>query len=120
MLTFFFLAWLLLLLLKLVLGMALLRYARERYAAVQKREQAHASGEQKRESFFQPGKRVGGWGQVEVGDERRKLLYADDPEGLRRMREREKKGEQAGKKMEIGDDGLEKVTRYEMIAKRIW
>ncbi|KAH8196141.1 hypothetical protein TruAng_009708 [Truncatella angustata] len=120
MLTFFFLAWLVLLLVKLLLGMVLLKYARERYAAVQAQEQSIVTGEKKRESFFQPGKRVGGWGQVEVGDERRKLIYADDPEGLKRMRDREKKGEQAGKKMEIGDDGLEKVTRYEMIAKRIW
>ncbi|KAF7514607.1 hypothetical protein G7054_g15166 [Neopestalotiopsis clavispora] len=120
MLTFFLLAWLILLLVKLILGMVLLKYARERYAAVQAQEQAIVNGDQKRESFFQPGKRVGGWGQVEVGDDRRKLIYADDPDGLRRMRDREKKGEQAGKKMEIGDDGLEKVTRYEMIAKRIW
>ncbi|KAK6087156.1 eukaryotic membrane protein family [Seiridium cupressi] len=120
MLTVFFLAWLVLLLVKLLLGMLLLKYARERYASIREQEQAIANGEQKRESFFQPGKRVGGWGQVEVGDERRKLIYADDPEGLSRMRDREKKGEQAGKKMEIGDDGLEKVTRYEMIAKRIW
>lgn len=120
MLTFFFLAWLVLLFVKLLLGMVLLKYARGRYATIQEQEQAIANGEQKRESFFQPGKRVGGWGQVQVGDDRRKLLYADDPEGLKRMRDREKKGEQAGKKMEIGDDGLEKVTRYEMIAKRIW
>lgn len=120
MLIFFFLAWLVLLLVKLLLGMVLLKYARERYASVQNQEQDIINGEKKRESFFQPGKRVGGWGQVEVGDERRQLLYADDPEGLKRMRDREKKGEQAGKKMELGNDGLEKVTRYEMIAKRIW
>ncbi|KAI1880579.1 hypothetical protein JX265_000819 [Neoarthrinium moseri] len=120
MLTFFFLAWLVLLLVKLLLGMALLKYARERYASCQAQEQAIANGQEKRESFFQPGKRVGGWGMVEVGDERRKLIYADDPEGLKRMRERERKGDQMAKKMEIGDDGLEKVTRYEMIAKRIW
>lgn len=120
MLTFFFLAWLVLLLVKLVLGMVLLKYARERYASVRAKEQAIAAGQEKRESFFQPGKRVGGWGQVEIGDERRKLIYADDPDGLKRMRDRERKGEQMGKKMEIGDDGLEKVTRYEMIAKRIW
>jgi hypothetical protein len=120
MLTFFFLAWLVLLFVKLVLGMALLKYARERYASVRAQEQAIATGQEKRESFFQPGKRIGGWGQVEIGDERRKLIYIDDPEGLKRMRDRERKGEQMGKKMDIGDDGLEKVTRYEMIAKRIW
>ncbi|KAH8666917.1 eukaryotic membrane protein family-domain-containing protein [Xylariales sp. PMI_506] len=118
--TVFFLAWLLLLVVKLLLGMVLLKYARGRYAAIRRQEQAIATGQGKRESFYQPGKRVGGWGQVEVGDERRKLLYADDPDGLKRMRERERKGDQMAKKMEIGDDGLEKVTRYEMIAKRIW
>jgi hypothetical protein len=120
MVTFFFLAWLVLLVVKLLLGMALLKYARGRYAAVRLQEQTIAAGQEKRESFFQPGKRVGGWGQVEVGDERRKLIYADDPDGLKRMRERERKGDQMAMKMEIGDDGLEKVTRYEMIAKRIW
>lgn len=120
MVTFFFLAWLVLLVVKLLLGMALLKFARGRYAAVRLQEQAIAAGQEKRESFFQPGKRVGGWGQVEVGDERRKVIYADDPDGLKRMRERERKGDQMAKKMEMGDDGLEKVTRYEMIAKRIW
>lgn len=120
--TFFFLAWVVLLVVKLILGMALLRYSRDRYAATRMREQALASGQgsSKRESFYQPGKRIGGFGAVELGEERRRMIYADDPEGLKRMEARDRKGAEMSKKMEMGDDGLEKVTRYEMIAKRIW
>ncbi|KAK7991461.1 hypothetical protein PG996_013488 [Apiospora saccharicola] len=120
--TFFFLAWVVLLVVKLILGMALLRYSRDRYAATRMREQALASGQgsSKRESFYQPGKRIGGFGSIELGEERRRMLYADDPEGLKRMEARDRKGAEMAKKMEVGDDGLEKVTRYEMIAKRIW
>lgn len=113
-------AWLVLLIVKLVLGVILLRYSRNRYAATRIKEQNMAEGREKRESFYQPGKRVGGFGPVEVGDERRKMIYADDPEGLKRMRDRERKGEEIAKKMELGEDGLERVTRYEMLAKRIW
>lgn len=134
--TFFFLAWVVLLVVKLILGMALLRYSRDRYAATRMREQAlnasasassgqqqgggSSKGSSKRESFYQPGKRIGGFGAVELGEERRRMIYADDPEGLKRMDARDRKGAEMAKKMEVGDDGLEKVTRYEMIAKRIW
>ncbi|KAK8085397.1 hypothetical protein PG997_006668 [Apiospora hydei] len=118
--TFFFLAWVVLLVVKLILGMALLRYSRDRYAATRMKEQSIVSGHEKRESFYQPGKRIGGWGAVELGEDRRRMIYADDPEGLKRMEARDRKGAEAAKKMEMGDDGLEKVTRYEMIAKRIW
>ncbi|ORY61676.1 eukaryotic membrane protein family-domain-containing protein [Pseudomassariella vexata] len=122
MIIVFFLAWVVLLLLKLVLGMALLKYARENYATVRMQELNinHKHPDKKENSYYQPGKRIGGWGHVEVGDERRRMIYADDPEGLKRMRERERKGEEASKKMVPGEDGLEKVSRYEMIAKRIW
>ncbi|KAK8069888.1 hypothetical protein PG994_006504 [Apiospora phragmitis] len=116
--TFFFLAWVILLVVKLILGMALLRYSRDRYAATRMKEQSIVSRQEKRESFYQPGKRVGGLGAVEIGEERRRMIYADDPEGLKRMEARDRKGAEAAKKMEMGDDGLEKVTRYEMIAKK--
>lgn len=118
--TFFFVAWVILLVFKLILGMALLRYSRDRYAATRMKEQVIVAGQEKRESFYQPGKRIGGWGAVEIGEDRRRMIYADDPEGLKRMEARDRKGAEASKKMEMGDDGLEKVTRYEMIAKRIW
>lgn len=118
--TVFFLAWLVLLVVKLLLGMALLKYSRDRYATIRLKEQSIANGQEKRDNFFQPGKRVGGYGAVELGDDRRRMIYADDPEGLKRMQDRDRKGNDMAKKMEAGDDGLEKVTRYEMLAKRIW
>ncbi|KAI1073822.1 DUF747-domain-containing protein [Whalleya microplaca] len=113
--VFFFLAWVVLLIVKLLLGMLLLRYARERYAAAKRKE-----NKAERENFAQPGKRIGPWGAVEIGDERRRALYGDDDkEGLRRMRERERKVEE-GFRNPPADDGLAKVVRYEMVAKRIW
>ncbi|RYP18978.1 hypothetical protein DL767_009726 [Monosporascus sp. MG133] len=119
MLLFFFLAWIVLLIVKLLLGMALLRYARGRYAAMVLREQAVAAGRAERESFAQPGKRVGPYGATEVGDERRRWLYEDDPDGLKRMRDRERKTEERFK--DKGDDGLSRVLRYELgVSKRIW
>ena len=135
MLLFFFLAWIVLLIIKLVLGMALLRYARSRYAATVIREQhqtvAAASGRDDNTStssnsnaihnnFSQPGKRIGPWGATEVGDERRRRLYEDDPDGLQRMRERERKTEERFRDTRA-DDGLARVYRYEMgVSKRIW
>ncbi|KAI1370626.1 DUF747-domain-containing protein [Hypoxylon crocopeplum] len=118
MVVFFFLAWVVLLIVKLLLGMALLRWSRERYASMKRKEHAVATGKAERENYSQPGKRIGSWGAVEVGDDRRKWLYEDDKEGLKKMRERERKTEERFK--EKGDDGLSKVVRYEMVAKRIW
>ncbi|KAI0004411.1 DUF747-domain-containing protein [Xylariaceae sp. FL0662B] len=118
MVIFFFLAWVVLLIVKLLLGMLLLRYARERYAAAKTKESAVAAAKADRENFSQPGKRIGPWGAVEIGDDRRKWLYEDDKDGLKRMRERERKMEESFRNP--GDDGLAKVVRYEMVAKRIW
>ncbi|KAI1341117.1 eukaryotic membrane protein family-domain-containing protein [Xylariaceae sp. FL0016] len=118
MVVFFFLAWVVLLIVKLLLGMLLLRYAQRRYAVVKMKEHAVATGKAERENFSQPGQRVGPFGTVELGDDRRKLLYEDDAEGLKRMRERERKTQERFK--DPGDDGLAKVVRYEMVAKRIW
>ncbi|PGH08450.1 hypothetical protein GX51_01278 [Blastomyces parvus] len=63
-------------------------------------------------------RRVGGWGAVEVGEDRRRWIYADDPEGARRLKEREER-DRVGKPSAEGD-GIEGVMRYEMAAKRIW
>lgn len=69
------------------------------------------------------GRRVGGWGIVEVDDDKRRWIYRDDPDGLKRMKEREggivpkDKEKQTGGQ---GSDGLEGVMRYSMVAKRIW
>ncbi|KAI5923427.1 eukaryotic membrane protein family-domain-containing protein [Camillea tinctor] len=118
MVVFFFLAWVVLLIVKLLLGMLLLRYSRKRYAVMKLKEHAVAAGKAERENFSQPGQRIGPWGAVELGDERRKWIYDDDPEGLKRMRDRERKTQERFK--DKGDDNFAKVTRYEMVAKRIW
>ncbi|KAI8625974.1 DUF747-domain-containing protein [Xylariaceae sp. FL1651] len=118
MLVFFFLAWVVLLIAKLLLGMLLLRYSHRRYAIMKMKEHAIATGQAEQENFSQPGQRVGAFSAVEIGDDRRKWIYEDDPQGLKRMRDRERKTQE--KFREKGDDGLAKVVRYEMVAKRIW
>lgn len=118
MVVFFFLAWVVLLIVKLLLGMLLLRYSRQRYAIMKLKEHAVAAGKAERENFSQPGQRIGPWGAVELGDDRRKWIYEDDPEGLKRMRDRERKTQERFN--DKGEDGFGKVTRYEMVAKRIW
>ena len=111
MLVFFLGAFLVLLALKLVLGMLLLRFARDRYRDMKKREG---------EKYETEGKRLGGWGMVEVDEGKRKWIFDDDEEGLRRLREKEK----AFKEKQDQDKGggkadFEKISRYEMV-KRIW
>ncbi|KAI0197846.1 eukaryotic membrane protein family-domain-containing protein [Astrocystis sublimbata] len=121
MLVFFFLAWIVLLIVKLLLGMLLLRYSHRRYVMMTMKEH---KGEY--ENYAQPGTRVGAFSSVEIGDERRKVLYEDDKEGLSRMRDRERKGMEKmrggrdGGGGGSGGDGLGKVVRYDMVAKRIW
>jgi hypothetical protein len=127
-LTLFAVGFLLLLTVKLFLGMMLLSYARSRYTSMKTREG---------ESSVADGKRVGGWGIVEVGEESRKWIYEDDPEGLRKLREREAKGKmgeereredssthegarKATGKKDGKEAGLGGVRRYSMVAKRIW
>lgn len=63
-------------------------------------------------------KRFGGWGMVETGDERRKWIYEDDAEGLRKTRDRERDSRE--KEARGGGKGLSGVERYTMVAKRIW
>ncbi|KXJ88490.1 eukaryotic membrane protein family-domain-containing protein [Microdochium bolleyi] len=126
--VFFFLAWVVLLIVKLLLGMVLLHFSRKRYAEVKLREHLVATGKAEREMHSQPGvKRIGGWGAIELGDDRRKRIYEDDKEGLERMRTRERKTEEKntapppGTAVPSDIDGLEKVVRYEMgPSKRIW
>jgi len=74
---------------------------------------------------------------VEVGEENRKWIYKDDPEGLRNLREREARGKlgeerarednstQEATRRAVGkedgkESGLGRVRRYSMVAKRIW
>lgn len=118
MVVVFMLLFLILLVVKLLLGMVLLRYARDRYARMKIKEHAIATGQAERELFDAKGKRVGGYGQVEVGDDRRRWIFADDPEGLKKLKEREKKTEES---IELGKEkDFSTVMRYEMIARRIW
>lgn len=110
------LIFLILLACKLVLGMMLLSFARYRYHSMILREKNpihHVEG----------GRRIGGWGVVEVDEDKRRWIYEDDPAGLRALREREEREKQKQQKdKDNGDrlDGLDKVKRYEMAAKRIW
>ncbi|KAJ5129527.1 uncharacterized protein N7515_005566 [Penicillium bovifimosum] len=112
-----------LLILKLLLGMLLLAFARSRYRKTklesERRQSAHhgegAAAPRVRDYDVEGSQRVGGWGVVEVGDEKRKLIYADDPEGLRRVKEKEEKDKSKDKEFNV-----DHVQRYEMIAKKIW
>lgn len=110
MLVVFLVGYLFLLAFKLVLGMCLLSFSRSRYKGMKERERIVADT---------GGKRVGGWGIVEVEEDKRRWIYADDPEGLRALREREAKAKEKEAKG-TGEVGLGGVTRYAMVAKRIW
>lgn len=105
---FFLALYLVLLASKLVLGMCLLSFARSRYKGMKERE---------RQVVDTQGRRVGGWGVVEVGEEKRRWIYEDDAEGLQGLREREGR---ARTKAERGEIRLDGVGRYMMAAKRIW
>ncbi|CAL5868772.1 uncharacterized protein PFLUO_LOCUS2999 [Penicillium psychrofluorescens] len=118
-----------LLILKLLLGMGLLAFARSRYGKMNGSENeapppnssSHAqtpsgsSAPRHRGFAVEGSRRVGGWGMVEVGDERRRWIYADDPDGLRRLKEKEERD-----KNKDGDMNIDHVQRYEMVAKKIW
>ncbi|KAL1861187.1 hypothetical protein Plec18170_001702 [Paecilomyces lecythidis] len=123
-----------LLIFKLALGICLLSFARSRYKAMKIKEQedlyrsalsnagqkssqgSAPSSSRAREFVVEGGKRVGGWGVVEVDDDKKRWIYADDPEGLKKVRDREER-DKSGK--DSGGD-IEGVKRYEMVAKRIW
>lgn len=118
MVVVFLLVFLLLLIIKMLLGMVLLRYSRDRYAKMKMKEHAIAIGKQERESFDAKGRRVGGYGNVEVGDDRRRWIFADDPEGLRKVQERDKRNRDKEEREKEKD--FSGVVRYEMVARRIW
>ena len=114
---FFLVLYFVLLAFKLLLGIALLSLARSRYKGMKMRE---------RESVDAQGRRVGGWGVVEVGEEKRRWIYDDDPDGLKELRDKEERGRKAKEKDKSGGGGtglgakLEGVQRYGMAGKRIW
>ncbi|KAL9127128.1 MAG: hypothetical protein Q9217_003936 [Psora testacea] len=100
-LTTLLLVFLFLLSLKLLLGMALLSFARGRYKSMKERESVSVHAE---------GRRVGGWGVVEVDEDKRRWIYADDPDGARGLRERELREREKGKG-DVGE-GFGGVERY--------
>lgn len=105
--AFFLGAFLALISCKLVLGMLLLRYSRRRYESMNMRENM---------GLDTKGRRLGGLGMVELGEEKRNIIYEDDPDGATQLKEREKKWAEQAKHQ----TDFDKVTRYEMVAKRIW
>ncbi|KKY14212.1 putative eukaryotic membrane protein family [Diplodia seriata] len=112
MIVVFLVAYFVLLACKLVLGMVLLGFARARYKGMKEREKMVTTTD---------GRRVGGWGVVEVEDDKKRWIYADDPDGLRALRDREAKArEKEGKEARGADGKLEGTSRYSMVAKRIW
>ncbi|KAE8354504.1 eukaryotic membrane protein family-domain-containing protein [Aspergillus coremiiformis] len=109
-----------LLVVKLLLGMVLLTFARSRYRAMKHREMdisthEHGGASRGREYAVEGSRRFGGWGVVEVNDDHRRWIYADDPEGLRRLKAKEEKEKNSKEELNI-----DHVRRYEMVAKRIW
>lgn len=109
MIVFFLVLYLVLLALKLILGMSLLSFARHRYKGMKEREHESAHAE---------GRRMGGWGVVEVDQDKRRWIYKDDVEGARKLRERE--AAVLEREREGTGGGFGGVSRYSMVAKRIW
>lgn len=62
------------------------------------------------------GKRVGGWGVIEVNEDKRRWIYHDEPGGARRMKEKEV----MLKEKEGTSSSFSGLNRYSMAAKRIW
>jgi len=106
------LLFLVLLTVKLVLGMLLLSYSRSRYRSMKEREKTSIHD-------VEGGKRVGGWGVVEVDENKRRWICEDDADGLKALKEREVR-DRVKKERGTGEAAFDKVKRYEMVAKRIW
>lgn len=106
MLVFFLGAFFVLLACKLVLGMLLLNFSRNRY---------HKTKKQEHQGLDTEGKRLGTWGMTEVDDDKKRWIYDDDPETLRKLKDKEK----AWKEKATAPQDFGKVSRYEMV-KRIW
>lgn len=119
MIVFFFITFLVLLILKLLLGMLLLKYARNRYAEMKRVEGLVNAKKAERESYDGSSRRVGGYGSIEVGEERQKWIHADETEGLPGGKGPggKRPGEEARKQPPEEYNG---VFRYDMVAKRIW
>jgi hypothetical protein len=111
MLIVFLVVYLIFLAFKLILGMLLLIVARKRYHGMQERELM---------SVETGGKRIGGWGVVDVDEDKRRHIYEDDPETLKRLRERDEKAKKKDDQERERGTSFGHVSRYTMVAKRIW
>ena len=119
----FLLAFLVLLALKLVLGMVLLSFARRRYRNMI--GSAASTDTANSPAVRGQNTRTGGWGLVELDDEKKQQLYRDDPEGWKAARERSAKERDRESNAARADrEGVMAqyggVERYKMVAKRIW
>lgn len=109
---FFLILFLALLAFKLILGMCLLSFARRRYKGMKERENTSVHAE---------GRRVGGWGVVEVDEDKRRWIYQDDPDGARKLREKERDVKEKERRINReGGESFGGISRYAMAAKRIW
>ncbi|KAF1911293.1 eukaryotic membrane protein family-domain-containing protein [Ampelomyces quisqualis] len=111
MLIVFLVVYLMFLAFKLILGMLLLIVARKRYHGMQAREMMNVET---------GGKRIGGWGIVDVDDEKRRQIYDDDAETLKKLRERDDKQKKKDDQERERGTSFGHVSRYAMVAKRIW
>lgn len=119
--AFFLGAFLALLAVKLVLGMLLLRWARGRYEEIDARERRNSrSGRHVDKDLDTKGKRLGGLGIIELDDEKKGMIYVDDPKGLEEMKKREGKWREVAERERKEGADFEGVARYEMSGKRIW
>lgn len=111
MLIVFLVGYLIFLAFKLVLGMCLLSVSRKRYHGMQEREMMCVET---------GGKRIGGFGVVDVDEDKRKIIYDDDQETLKRLRERDEKAKKKDDLEKETGSSFGHVSRYAMVAKRIW
>ncbi|KAF3050445.1 hypothetical protein E8E11_009275 [Didymella keratinophila] len=111
MLLVFLIVYLIFLAFKLLLGMFLLTVARKRMHGMREREMMNVET---------GGKRIGGWGVVDVDEEKRRYIHNDDPEGLRSSRERDEKAKKKEDQERERGTSFGHVSRYAMVAKRIW
>lgn len=109
--TVFLVGYLFFLAFKILLGMLLLSIARNRYHGMKERERLNTDT---------GGKYVGGFGLVDVDEEKRRWIYNDDAEGLRGLRERDEKVRKKEERERGEGTSFGHVSRYNMVAKRIW
>ncbi|KAF1956888.1 DUF747-domain-containing protein [Byssothecium circinans] len=111
MLIVFLVAYLFFLAFKILLGMCLLKVARGRYKGMKERERMNVET---------GGKKLGGFGVVDVTEDKRRWIYSDDPEGLKRLRDRDEKERGKEERERERGSSFGHVSRYAMVGKRIW